>query len=130
MNNYPPKLLWLNNSGLGCLLNLIVLGLLFGAVGLGWVVNGFLILLGIIIVTPAIAFWVLRWWVQRNLVEDQCPVCSYEFTGFNNTECRCPNCGEALQIQDRHFQRITPPGTIDVEAIDVSVKQIEDRGSP
>ena len=126
MNNYSPKLLWLNNSGLGCLLNFLLLGIFLGAVGLGWVVNGFLILLGVILVTPVIGLWVLRWWVKRNLVEDQCPVCSYEFTGFNNLESRCPSCGETLQIKDGHFQRITPPGTIDVDVVDVSVKQLDD----
>lgn len=128
MNNYPPKLLWLNNSGLGCFLTLIALGLLLGAVGLGWVVNSFLILLGIIFLAPVVGFWVLRWWLKRNLVEDQCPVCGYEFTGFNNLECRCPSCGEVLKIENDHFQRMTPPGTIDVDAVEVSVKQIEDQG--
>ncbi|MEM8780679.1 MAG: hypothetical protein AAGF26_17790 [Cyanobacteria bacterium P01_G01_bin.49] len=126
MNNYPPKLLWLNNSGAGCFLTLILLSLLLGAVGLGWVVNGFLILLGIVCVAPVIAFWVLRWWVKRNLVEDQCPVCGYQFTGFSNVESRCPSCGEVLEVENNHFKRKTPPGTIDVEAVEVSAKQIED----
>lgn len=127
MNNYPPKLLWLNNSGLGCFLTFVVISLLLGAVGLGWVVNSFLILLGILFVAPVIAFWVLRWWIRRNIVEDQCPVCGYEFAGFNNTESRCPSCGEVLQIEDKRFHRVTPPGTIDVEAVEVSAKQLEDK---
>lgn len=126
MNNQYPKLVWMNNSGLGCLLTFLLLGLLLGSIGLGWVVNSFLILLGAIILLPIISFWGLRWWMRRNLVEDQCPVCNYEFTAFNSIECNCPNCGEPLQIQGGHFQRITPPGTIDVEAVEVSVKQLED----
>ncbi|MDJ0845919.1 hypothetical protein [Crocosphaera sp.] len=126
MNNYSPKLLWLNNSGLGCLLNLLLLAILLVSVGLGWVVNGFLILLGVILIAPVIGLWVLRWWVKRNLAEDQCPVCRYEFTGFNGVETRCPNCGETLQVENGKFQRVTPPGTIDVEVVDVSVKQLDD----
>ncbi len=126
MNNYSPKLLWLNNSGLGCLLNLLLLAILLVSVGLGWVVNGFLILLGVILITPVIGLWILRWWVQRNLVEDQCPVCSYEFTGFNGVDTRCPSCGEALEIEEGKFKRVTPPGTIDVDVVDVSVKQFDD----
>ncbi len=126
MNNYSPKLLWLNNSGLGCLLNLLLLAILLVSVGLGWLVNGFLILLGVILIAPVIGLWVLRWWVQRNLVEDQCPVCSYQFTGFNGVESACPNCGETLEVKNGKFQRITPPGTIDVEVVDVSVKQLDD----
>merc|ERR1712054_102478 len=94
VNNYSPKLLWLNRSGLG------------------WLVNGFLIVLGVIIVTPIIGLWILRWWVQRNLIEDQCPVCGYEFTGFKGVNSSCPNCGEALQVKNGKFQRITPPGIV------------------
>ncbi|ACB51096.1 unknown [Crocosphaera subtropica ATCC 51142] len=126
MNNYSPKLLWLNNSGLGCLLNLLLLAILLVSLGLGWVVNGFLILLGVILITPVIGLWILRWWVQRNLVEDHCPVCSYEFTGFNGVETRCPSCGEALEVENGKFKRVTPPGTIDVDVVDVSVKQFDD----
>jgi hypothetical protein len=100
--------------------------LLLGAVGLGWVVNGFLILIGFVIVSPVIGWLVFRWWLKRNLVEDKCPVCAYEFTGFNRTECQCPSCGEPLKVEQGHFNRLVPPGTIDVEAVEVSVRQIED----
>ncbi|MGK7941362.1 MAG: hypothetical protein AB4062_14690 [Crocosphaera sp.] len=125
MNNYSPKLLWLNNSGLGCLLNLLLLAILLVSVGLGWIVNGFLILLGLIVITPVIGLWILRWWVKRNLVEDECPVCGYEFTGVNNVECRCPSCGETLEVKEGQFKRITPPGIVDVEVVDVSVQQLD-----
>ncbi|OKH20820.1 hypothetical protein NIES593_17580 [Hydrococcus rivularis NIES-593] len=126
MNDNFPKLLWLNDSGLSCLLTLLLLGLLLGSVGLGWIVNSFLILLALLLFLPIVAFWGFRWWVKSNLVEDKCPVCNYEFTGFNRTECRCPNCGEPLKVEAGRFQRLTPPGTIDVEAIEVSAKQLED----
>ncbi|AFY79020.1 MAG: hypothetical protein IGR93_15325 [Hydrococcus sp. C42_A2020_068] len=126
MNDNFPKLLWLNDSGLSCLLTLLLLGLLLGSVGLGWIVNSFLILLALLLFLPIVAFWGFRWWVKSNLVEDKCPVCNYEFTGFNRTECRCPNCGEPLKVEAGRFQRLTPPGTIDVEAIEVSAQQLED----
>ena len=126
VNNYSPKLLWLNRSGLGCFLNLLLLGILLVSLGLGWVVNGFLILLGVVAVTPIIGLWILRWWDQRNVIEDQCPVCSYEFTGFKGVNSSCPNCGETLEVKDGKFQRITPPGIVDVEVVDVSVKQFDE----
>ncbi len=126
MNNNFPKFVWLNNSGLGCLLTFLLLGLFLGSVGLGWVVNGFLIVIALILIAPVIILWGIRWWLQRNLVEDQCPVCRYEFTGFNQTQCQCPNCGEPLKIEGGHFHRVTPPGTIDVDAVEVSVNQLED----
>ena len=39
MNN-APKFVSLNESGLGCALTVLLVSLLLGAVGLGWVVNG------------------------------------------------------------------------------------------
>jgi hypothetical protein len=118
--------LWSNDSGLSCLLTLLAIGFLLGSVGLGWIVNSFLILLAVLLLTPIIAFWGFRWWLKRNLVEDKCPACSYEFTGFNRTECRCPNCGEPLKVESGRFLRLTPPGTIDVEAVEVSAHQLEE----
>ncbi len=115
----------LNNSGLGCFLTLLLVGLVLGSVGLGWIVNGCLILLCVLLLAPVVAFWGLRWWLQKNLVEDSCPSCGYEFTGFNRTECRCPSCGEVLQVENGQFRRLTPPGTIDVEAVEVSARQFE-----
>lgn len=111
---------------MGCWLTLLATVLLLSSVGLGWVVNGFLILVGLALISPVIGWFVFRWWLKRNLVEDKCPVCAYEFTGFNQTECRCPNCGEPLKVEQGRFNRLTLPGTIDVEAVEVSARQLED----
>ena len=124
--NFRQLLLKINDSGLGCLISFIFLAFLFGSVGLGWIVNGILVVFALILITPVIGFLGLRWWVKQNLVEDQCPVCNYSFTGFNNTECRCPNCGELLQVNSGKFQRITPPGTIDVGVVEVSSSTLDD----
>lgn len=126
MNRDFSKQIWFNNSGFGCLLTLLLIGLLFGSIGLGWLVNGVLIFLAVLAILPAIGWWGFKWWLQRSLVVDKCPVCSFEFTGFRGTQCNCPNCGEPLKIESGSFQRLTPPGTIDVEAIEVPLKQIED----
>ena len=126
MNQDIPKLFQTNLSGVGCWLTLLTTFLLLGAVGLGWLVKSFLILVGLIIISPVIGWFGFRWWLRRNLVEDKCPVCAYEFTGFNQTECQCPNCGEPLKVEQGHFNRLTLPGTIDVEAVEVSVQQLED----
>jgi len=116
----------LNNSNFGCLLFLIILAVLLSSVGLQWVVNSFVIFMAFLIIAPIIGFWIFKWWLKSNLVEDSCPVCSHTFTGFNNTECRCPNCGESLQVTGGKFERLTPEGIVDVDAIDVSVKKIDD----
>lgn len=96
------------------------------SVGLGWVINGLLLFTAFLLITPIIAFWGLQWWLKQKLIQAQCPVCSYEFTGFKNTEFNCPNCGESLKVEADNFRRITPPGTIDVDAVEVSVKTIDE----
>ena len=107
---------------------LVTLGVvwLLGSAGLGWLVKSFLFLMGLIVVTPILGFLGLRWWISRTLVQNACPVCQYEFSALNNSQANCPNCGEALSIQDGQFQRLSIPGTIDVQAVDVTVQAIED----
>ncbi len=107
------------------LIILAIIGILT-SIGLGWLINGILILIAMIVITPIIVIWGVQWWLKRNLIQDQCPVCRYEFTALNTTQCQCPNCGEPLKVEAGHFSRLTPPGTIDVQAVDVSVQQLED----
>jgi len=120
------KLLKLNTSGLGCWASIILVIFLFTSIGLGWVIKGFAISLGLLFVAPIIAFLGFQWWLKRKLIQATCPVCSYEFTGFKNTEFNCPSCGETLEAEAQGFSRITPPGTIEVDAIEVSAKTIEE----
>jgi hypothetical protein len=115
-----------NLSGVRFWLGWLAVIWLLGAVGLGWLVKSFLILIGLLLLTPVVAFFALRWWLQRNLIQEQCPVCEYEFAGLNGTNMRCPNCSEPVQIQNGHFYRLTPPGTVEVEAIEVASNQLED----
>ncbi|MGH1394938.1 MAG: hypothetical protein ACRAVC_13050 [Trichormus sp.] len=121
----------LNNSQLDLLnlrplLTLLAIGWLLASLGLGWLVNSIVILFGLLLIAPVIAFFVLRWWLERNLVTDQCPVCAYEFTGLNNSQMQCPNCGEKLTVQKGHFHRFAPEGTIDVTAVEIPTQQLED----
>ncbi|MBD2579069.1 hypothetical protein [Oscillatoria sp. FACHB-1406] len=115
-----------NGSGIGCWLTLLLVCWALGAIGLGWLVNSFFIIFGLLLISPVIAWFIFRWWVQRNLIEDECPVCNFQFSGFNGVDCRCPSCGEPLKVEGGHFKRLTPPGTIDVEAIEVSAQSLED----
>lgn len=124
MQNFP-KIFQFNDSGFGCLLTFFLIAVLLGSFGLSWLVNSVLILVLLFLLLPIIAWIGLNWWLKRSQVTDQCPVCNYEFTAFKNIDCVCPNCGENLQISSGKFMRIAPPGTIDVEAVEVSVQRIE-----
>ncbi|MBD2362553.1 hypothetical protein H6G36_15400 [Anabaena minutissima FACHB-250] len=121
----------LNNSQLNLLnlrplLTLLAITWLLASLGLGWLVNSLVILFGLLLLAPVVAFFGLRWWLERNLVADKCPVCAYEFTGLNNSQLQCPNCGEQLTVQKGHFQRFAPEGTIDVTAVEIPSQQLED----
>lgn len=126
MNQNGMKSLQFNFSGFSFWLTLLALIWLLGSIGLGWVVKSVIVLAGLVVVTPLLAFIGFRWWIKRNLVVDCCPVCDYESAAINGTQLRCPSCSEPLQVEKRHFHRLTLPGTVDVTAIEVPVKQIED----
>lgn len=125
MNDRLNRILQYDFSGLGCWLTVIAVGLLASSVGLGWLVNGFFIFIALIAIAPVLIFFGLQWWLKRNFIQDSCPVCSYEFTGYKSANFSCPNCNESLQLINGKFTRITPPGTIDVDAVEVSAQVVE-----
>lgn len=122
--NFQNKIISINNSGFGCLLTLVIGSLILGSIGLQWVVNGFLIFIALLIITPIIAIWGFSWWLKRNLIQDECPVCNYSFTGLKTAQFNCPNCGELLRVNHNKFMRETPDGTIEVDAIEISSSNI------
>ncbi|MGL5081873.1 MAG: hypothetical protein ACRC8A_10345 [Microcoleaceae cyanobacterium] len=126
MNQGRPRPFLLNLSGLSNWLTLVIIIWLLATFGLGWLVNWILILIGILLLAPVVFVVGVRWWLDRNMVIDQCPMCRYEFTALNQTQCQCPNCGELLHVDQGRFSRLTPPGTIDVQAIDISAQTTDD----
>ena len=115
-----------NLSGIGFWLTTFAVIWLLGAVGLGWLVKSVAILIVLLAVTPFIAFIGFRWWLSRNLVEDNCPVCNYTTVALKSTQLRCPNCSEPLKVEQGHFVRMTPPGTVDVQAVEVAAQVVDD----
>jgi len=107
-------------------LTLLAIAWLLASLGLGWLVNSLVITLGLLFFLPVVAFFGFRWWLQKNLVTNNCPVCGYELTGVNNSQVQCANCGEQLLVKNFQFQRFTPEGTIDVTAVEVQAQSVED----
>ncbi|MCL2926612.1 MAG: hypothetical protein O4861_11250 [Trichodesmium sp. St16_bin4-tuft] len=126
MNQGNSKIFQLTISNIRNWLIFLAVVWFLGSVGLGWLINSILILFGFIVITPIVAFIGLRWWLNRNVITDKCPICSHEFTALNQTQCQCPSCGEPLKVEGGHFNRLTPPGTIDVSAVEVNGQKIED----
>lgn len=92
---------------------LVIWGL--GVLGLGWIFNAILILIGILVTLPIIGAIALQWWLNRRVVTSSCPVCEHTSSATLGSEFYCPSCGEPLQIAKRKFVRISQPGTIDIE---------------
>ena len=116
----------LNISSLGRWLTAFAVIWLLGSLGLGWLVNWFLVLVGLLLLLPLLGFFGFQWWLQKNLIQERCPVCRYEFTGLNKTQLQCPSCGEPLKVEQGKFNRLTPSGTIDVQAVEVPAKALDD----
>lgn len=126
MNQDSLKNIQIGLAGISRLLLPLAVLWLLGAIGLGWLVKSFLILIGLILLTPIVAFLGFQWWLKRNLIQSICPVCQYEFMSLNQTEFRCPNCSEPLQAENGQFHRLAPPGTIDVSAVEIPAQKIEE----
>ena len=118
--NNSPNLFQINLPRLQSWLTVLAIFLLLGSVGLGWLVKSALILIGLAIFLPIIGFVGFFWWVRRNIVAADCPVCSQPLQGVSGSEIQCTNCGELLKVTQGKFQRDTPPDTIDVVAVEVS----------
>lgn len=126
MNQHGPQIFGLNLTNLSNWLIVFAVIWFLGSIGLGWLVNSILVIMALVIATPLVAYVALRWWLNRNLIAENCPVCAYQITALNQTQVQCPNCGEPLKVENGHLTRLTPPGTIDVTAVEVSVSQLED----
>ena len=113
-----------NLSGLGCWLTLLGVIWLLGAVGLGWLVKSLAVIVVLILLIPVFAFVGLRFWLKRNLVQGNCPVCTTPLTGLKDAVTPCPNCGTVLATTPEGFQRQTEDGTIDITAVDVTVDAV------
>jgi hypothetical protein len=98
----------------------LVLGLVLSSLGLGWLVKSifiFFLVLGFIPIVVLIAVW---WWWQRKFVSGDCPSCGEMVATFANApEFDCNHCNEKLSVVGGKIQRVNPPDTIDVTAVEI-----------
>lgn len=120
MNNNSPNLFQVNLPRFQSWLTIVVICLLLGSLGLGWIVKSALIVVALTIVTPIVGFLGFFWWLRRSIVQAQCPVCNYQLQGINGSEIQCNNCGELLKVERGTLVRDTPPDTIDIVAVEVN----------
>ena len=113
-------------AGIGQWLAFFAFIWLLSLIGLGWLVKSFFLILGLLFLLPVIGLLGLQWWLRRNLVENSCPTCGYGFVAMNESQLNCPSCGEPLKVEQRQFLKAAPPGTIDVQAVEVSSQVVEE----
>ncbi|MEM9214224.1 MAG: hypothetical protein AAGD25_07735 [Cyanobacteria bacterium P01_F01_bin.150] len=124
MNPNGFKKIYAFSSGLRFWLVLIAAFWFISSVGLWWLVKSIFVLIGILLLLPILAFIGVQIWLRRSLINGNCPVCSQSVIGISNQKMQCPSCGEFLVVKDKSFQRVTPPGTVDVDVVDVSVTEL------
>jgi predicted RNA-binding Zn-ribbon protein involved in translation (DUF1610 family) len=126
MNQDPSQLFPMRWQTLKPWLTTIAVIWLLGFVGLGWLVKSFLFFIGFVTLVPIVGFFGLQWWLTRNLLQGSCPVCQENLTALKRSQTNCPNCGETLMGGDRGFERLSTPGTIDVQAVEVVSQVVDD----
>lgn len=89
----------------------------------GWIFDSFLYLLLFFSVVPIVGILVLRWWVNRQLVQGNCPSCGAPVSGLKNQSFQCMNCGAVIsgetlgKKETGGFSVNDPAGaTIDIDA--------------
>jgi hypothetical protein len=123
VNDNNPNLFQINLPRFQSWLTIGAICLILGSLGLGGLIKSALILVGLAIITPVVGFLGFFWWLRRNIVAAECPVCSYSLQGMEGSEIQCANCGEVLKVSQGKIGRDTPPDTIDVIAIEVIGEQ-------
>jgi len=129
MNSLPPteptstyratSALPLLGAGLRKLLWIGLFVWILGSLGLGWLVKAVGALVVLLIALPIVGVIFGFWWIRKNIAVGDCPVCGYAVNGVNGSQLQCPNCGEALRVENLQFIRLATDGTIDVMAVDV-----------
>ncbi len=113
----PPRTYSISFSGWGFWLSALAGAFLLSAIGLGWFVTLLLGFLVFLLLLPILILLGFRWWANRLISTDACPVCGFESQAIEGTRFLCPNCQEPLFVADGEFYRQTPPGTIEVELV-------------
>ena len=111
--------------GLGCWLFILGAAWLLGAIGLSGIVKSIFALVAFLVLAPVVVLLIARFWLKRNLVEGDCPVCDQSLTSLKNVKLTCPSCSTTLMTTEEGFDRFAPEGVIDVQAVDVQSSSVD-----
>lgn len=89
---------------------------------IGWILQSFLFLLFMFSVVPVLGILVLRFWLNRQLVQGECPSCGAAVTGLKGRSFQCMNCGQMIQNDEFGNFSVKDPATA---TIDIHAKRID-----
>lgn len=115
--------------GLGCWVFVLISFWVIGAVGITGILKSIFALVLFVVLAPVLAFLGLQFWVKRNLVEGNCPVCEQPLTGLKSVKTPCPNCGTEVTATADGFERAMTDGVIDVQAVDTNASTVMDESA-
>ena len=110
--------------GLGCWVFVLISFWIIGAIGITGLLKATFALILFLFLTPVVAFLGLQFWVKRNLVQGNCPVCEQPLTSLKSAKIACPNCGTEVRVVEGEFERVAGEGVIDVQAVDVQAAAV------
>lgn len=111
--------------GIGCWVFILGAVWLVGAIGLSGIIKSIFALVLFIFLAPVLVFLALQFWIKRNLVEGNCPVCEQSLAGLKNSKMPCSNCGSELSVTSEGFERFANEGVIDVQAVDIQPSAVD-----
>lgn len=105
--------------GLGCWLFAFIAIWVIGAIGITGILKSIFAVILFLILAPVLLSVVARFWLKRNLVSGNCPVCEQSLVCMKQSKLTCPNCATEVSATDNGFERVAAEGVIDVQAVDI-----------
>lgn len=62
----------------------------------GWLFDSVIFLLFFVSVVPIFGIFVLKWWLNRQVVQGSCPNCGADVAGLRGRPFQCHNCGQVI----------------------------------
>ncbi|EDX85732.1 hypothetical protein S7335_3435 [Synechococcus sp. PCC 7335] len=105
--------------GLGCWLFAFIAIWVIGAIGITGILKSIFAVVLFLILAPVLLSIAAQFWLKRNLITGNCPVCEQSLVCIKQSKTVCPNCATEVTATADGFERATADGVIDVQAVDI-----------
>ena len=105
--------------GLGCWLFAFIAIWVVGAIGITGILKSIFAVVLFLILAPVLLSLAVQFWLKRNLVTGDCPVCEQSLVCIKQSKTVCPNCATEVTATAEGLERVAADGVIDVQAIDI-----------